>query len=355
MSKFHTNPETGDTNKCTAKEGGCKFGSDAPHFESKAEAQNAYEVKMSSETFNASSRVIAPKDSLRRLPGDKLSYADNAKALKDRAILLREADEDVRILSSGAVGISSRWDDSSAIVVTFDTDDDQKIFLMKKNGEWMASFGFSPDPNIDKAKPFQEILTTDVIDQMARGNESYPYNPEADDHAPTAGRNVMFRVARLMEDHDSSTKPTVSLTPERSEIIEEARFEISNLSNGAVAVRHLDSDGTLKLQFVSEDWDSSDSEIVIRDRDGEVTGQMMLDDKPVDRETPIEKILTGYNLNYHAKIGNQSYPYNPTAVSDDEENSEIGDKIAERVRRLIELNSMSDEALKVRSRLLGKN
>lgn len=40
---FHLNPKTGNPNRCTAKEGNCPFGADAPHFESKDAARESYE------------------------------------------------------------------------------------------------------------------------------------------------------------------------------------------------------------------------------------------------------------------------------------------------------------------------
>jgi hypothetical protein len=46
MSKYHINPETGNPNKCTAKPGNCRFGSDSNHYESKEIAREKYEEHM---------------------------------------------------------------------------------------------------------------------------------------------------------------------------------------------------------------------------------------------------------------------------------------------------------------------
>lgn len=41
--KFHTNPETGNPGKCSAKSGNCPFGGDSEHYSSSDDAQKAYE------------------------------------------------------------------------------------------------------------------------------------------------------------------------------------------------------------------------------------------------------------------------------------------------------------------------
>lgn len=51
MAKFHINPATGKPGACSAQEGNCPFGSDAPHFATAAEAQSAYEKQMASATL----------------------------------------------------------------------------------------------------------------------------------------------------------------------------------------------------------------------------------------------------------------------------------------------------------------
>ena len=45
---FHINPQTGNPNQCRAQKGNCPFGGAADHYESKAEARQAYEAKMGS-------------------------------------------------------------------------------------------------------------------------------------------------------------------------------------------------------------------------------------------------------------------------------------------------------------------
>lgn len=41
--KYHISPETGNPNKCTAKPGNCRFGSDEKHYGTKEEARKAFE------------------------------------------------------------------------------------------------------------------------------------------------------------------------------------------------------------------------------------------------------------------------------------------------------------------------
>lgn len=56
--KFHINPETGNANKCVAKPGKCRFGSDTNHYDSKDEARSAYEERMSSQVIVKSRRQL---------------------------------------------------------------------------------------------------------------------------------------------------------------------------------------------------------------------------------------------------------------------------------------------------------
>lgn len=58
VAKFHINPEKGPR-PCSAQDGQCPYGSDAPHFSSKAEAQEAFERALSAE--------IKPLGSLKRI------------------------------------------------------------------------------------------------------------------------------------------------------------------------------------------------------------------------------------------------------------------------------------------------
>lgn len=58
VAKFHINPEKGPR-PCSAQEGQCPYGSDAPHFPTKAGAQEAFE--------NALSAEIQPLDSMKRV------------------------------------------------------------------------------------------------------------------------------------------------------------------------------------------------------------------------------------------------------------------------------------------------
>lgn len=54
--KYHINPETGNPNKCVAKPGNCRFGSDANHFDTKAEARKVYEERMSAQAVATETR-----------------------------------------------------------------------------------------------------------------------------------------------------------------------------------------------------------------------------------------------------------------------------------------------------------
>lgn len=47
MTKYHINPATGNPGVCVATDGKCRYGNNAPHFSSEADARTAYEAAMS--------------------------------------------------------------------------------------------------------------------------------------------------------------------------------------------------------------------------------------------------------------------------------------------------------------------
>lgn len=61
MTKYHTNPETGDVNRCTAKVS-CKFknarGEEPSHFENKADALKDAEKLLEAKYYGLSSEMI---------------------------------------------------------------------------------------------------------------------------------------------------------------------------------------------------------------------------------------------------------------------------------------------------------
>lgn len=62
---FHLNPQTGNPNRCTAKEGNCPFGADAPHFETKDDARASYEHAQIKEGYLEVMRKTRVKDGFR--------------------------------------------------------------------------------------------------------------------------------------------------------------------------------------------------------------------------------------------------------------------------------------------------
>lgn len=55
--KFHINPETGNPNKCSAKNGNCPFGGNSEHFDSKDEARSHFEHKNADQSLKSSKKV----------------------------------------------------------------------------------------------------------------------------------------------------------------------------------------------------------------------------------------------------------------------------------------------------------
>lgn len=88
--KYHINPETGNPNKCVAQPGNCRYGSDANHYENKADARQAYEGQMSSkavatETRKSEESAPAPKSNIvTRSASGKITWA--SKEIRDKAI-----------------------------------------------------------------------------------------------------------------------------------------------------------------------------------------------------------------------------------------------------------------------------
>lgn len=59
MSRFHTNPNTGNSGPCSATKGGCPFGEDADHYSTVEDARAAYEAKMAGGFATVEDRVDA--------------------------------------------------------------------------------------------------------------------------------------------------------------------------------------------------------------------------------------------------------------------------------------------------------
>lgn len=78
--KYHINPETGNANKCFAKPGNCRFGSDSNHYASKDEARSAYENSMAGQEF-AKKKALKKNPELREKTEEELEIErENAEA-----------------------------------------------------------------------------------------------------------------------------------------------------------------------------------------------------------------------------------------------------------------------------------
>ena len=79
MTKFHINPETGQAGPCTASVQACRYGADAEHYGSEAEAAVAYENTMSAQTVATLSRNAVPAN-LARTEDDHIVNAQKTVA-----------------------------------------------------------------------------------------------------------------------------------------------------------------------------------------------------------------------------------------------------------------------------------
>lgn len=82
MAKFHINPNTGHPGKCTAEEGNCPFGEDAPHFASASDARKSFESSMANHPAGKGLQKRAPIHRVNEnlVPKD---YEDIAAAFKE--------------------------------------------------------------------------------------------------------------------------------------------------------------------------------------------------------------------------------------------------------------------------------
>lgn len=111
MAKYHIR-ENGEPGVCTAKDGNCPFGADAPHFASSAEARSAYEAQQTSipegasrerlytqTELNLKAAVVKQNENLRRvydnllatgyLPRDPSAfthYVEVMESIADKAV-----------------------------------------------------------------------------------------------------------------------------------------------------------------------------------------------------------------------------------------------------------------------------
>jgi len=82
MSKFHISPD-GEPRACTAKEGGCKYGADYPHFSTAEDARQAFEL---SEGLNKTFAAI-------RRTTKAATKAEERKAAKAEAERIQREEE----------------------------------------------------------------------------------------------------------------------------------------------------------------------------------------------------------------------------------------------------------------------
>lgn len=82
--KYHINPETGNANKCFAKPGNCRFGSDENHYGSKDDARTAYESSMAGQEF-------AKKKALKKNPEAREKTQEDLENEEEQAYQERRA------------------------------------------------------------------------------------------------------------------------------------------------------------------------------------------------------------------------------------------------------------------------
>jgi len=67
MAKFHINPETGNPGKCSAADGNCPYGSNAPHFSSAEDARSAYEAAQGGAFLSTAQKITLTKADAKKL------------------------------------------------------------------------------------------------------------------------------------------------------------------------------------------------------------------------------------------------------------------------------------------------
>lgn len=72
MPKYHLNPTTGNPGECSAEQGKCPFGKDAPHYGSQQEAREAFEAQQ--EAFGAIKKDLSSSAGAPKSPQEEHPY-----------------------------------------------------------------------------------------------------------------------------------------------------------------------------------------------------------------------------------------------------------------------------------------
>lgn len=114
MSKLY-HLSNGEAKKCSAQPGKCPFGSDAPHFETKAEAQKFYETSKKDETMPSLQRKpLFTKDEITPRLDSMMDLDLLNRMIKERDVMesAHPLDDSLRVLCYGKlVQLKGRWND----------------------------------------------------------------------------------------------------------------------------------------------------------------------------------------------------------------------------------------------------
>lgn len=84
MAKYHLNPTTGNPGECSAAEGNCPYGTDAPHYGSPEEARAAFESQQ--EVFGTVKKAPSASEYFPRDPQEPHNiYGTQSRAIAQRA------------------------------------------------------------------------------------------------------------------------------------------------------------------------------------------------------------------------------------------------------------------------------
>lgn len=72
MVKFHINPETGNPGNCTAADGNCPYGADAPHFSTAGDARVAFEASQNGSFMSEAQKITLTKAEAKKINVERL-------------------------------------------------------------------------------------------------------------------------------------------------------------------------------------------------------------------------------------------------------------------------------------------
>lgn len=157
--KFHINTETGNPNKCVAKPGNCRFGSDDEHYGTKEDARAAYEAKMTGQVVSPISKLKVRKPtSASAIAANKAILEGLVKNQKDQKLRIGRTYHAGKKDTEEAIDILARHGNTKTIQEIFRSEgidptsyklrrSDLPLTLIKAHALWVDTKTFADRPD----------------------------------------------------------------------------------------------------------------------------------------------------------------------------------------------------------------